>query len=219
MGARLYIFPTYWIERSPAGRVGGACHEDQLRGIHSIYGGVREPFGSLWGAIEGGIEGLVPSTTLTRLGCHLHLYCLFAGMSRCVREAPGWLYPLSPASIYSLHEARNLPPWWTLKFHQLDGPIWTYWLFPFPPCIVYFSIFSGKLEEGKWKRVLPLHYPRKRHWLSSKWESALKSIANDFFSSKEINLVWFFLPNVIREIRFFWESRAFFTVYTNNQWV
>lgn len=129
--------------------------------------------------------GSLYNTRQYRLGCHLHLYCLFAG---------GWVVawerllvaPLSHLHRYilfawsvepsTLMDSLSL----SLKFHQLDGPIWTYWLF-FSLYCIFFHFLRKIGSKEKWKRVLPLHYPHKRHWLSSKWESALKSIANDFF--------------------------------------
>ena len=182
----IYSLPIYWIEGSPAGRVGerkSVSRGSIERNIQCIDRSTVV-FGSLWGAFEGRIyRETRPSynTIEIRLCCHLHLYCLFVGMSRCVRdEGVSSLLPL-PSHLHRYilcMKSRNFPPWWTLSgsINSMGLELNLLTFFPFFSLYCVFCSFShrkiGRGKRKKWKRVLPLHYPHKRHWLSSKRESA-----------------------------------------------
>lgn len=170
--------------------------------------------------------GSLYNTRQYRLGCHLHLYCLFAG---------GWVVawerllvaPLSHLHRYilfawsvepsTLMDSLSL----SLKFHQLDGPIWTYWLFS--PYIVYFSIFSGKLEVRKSGNESCHSITHTKDIDFHQNESRPSNrLPMTFFYPKDINLVWFFPPNTIKEIRFFCfvcSPSVIHCVHTQNQWL
>ncbi len=145
-------------------------------------------------------------------------------MSRCVREAPR-RPSLSPASIHSLCMKRG-------TFHldglalSLSSSINSMGLFEpidsFSPYIVYFSIFSGKLEVRKSGNESCHSITHTKDIDFHQNESRPSNrLPMTFFYPKEINLVWFFPPNTIKEIRFFCfvcSPDVIHCVHTQNQW-